>query len=55
MAMNGARSEEKRAAAAQVNRAKGAIQEVNSYIHETVQVAQMEVRLAISIQRLVSS
>ena len=42
MAMNGARSEEKRAAAAQVNRAKGAIQEVNSYIHETVQVAQME-------------
>lgn len=42
MAMNGARSEEKRAAAAQVNRARGAIQEVNSYIHETVQVAQME-------------
>jgi HlyD family secretion protein len=42
MAQNGARSEEKRAAAAQVNRAKGAIQEVNSYIHETVQVAQME-------------
>ena len=42
MAVNGASSEEKRAAAAQVNRAKGAIQEVNSYIHETVQIAQME-------------
>lgn len=42
MAQNGARAEEKRAAAAQVNRAKGAIQEVNSYIHETVQIAQME-------------
>lgn len=42
MAKNGARQEEKRAAAAQVNRAKGAIQEVNAYIHETVQVAQMD-------------
>ena len=42
MAKNGARQEEKRAAAAQVNRAKGAIQEVNAYIHETVQIAQME-------------
>ena len=30
------------AAAAQVGRAKGAVQEVNSYIHETVQIAQME-------------
>lgn len=30
------------AAAAQVGRARGAVQEVNSYIHETVQVAQME-------------
>ncbi len=42
MAQNGARVEEKAAAAAQVNRAKGAVQEVNSYIHETVQIAQME-------------
>lgn len=42
MAMNGARKEEKRAAQAQVDRAKGAIQEVNAYIHETVQTAQME-------------
>ena len=30
------------AAAAQVGRARGAVREVNSYIHETVQVAQME-------------
>ena len=30
------------AAAAQVGRAKGAVNEVNSYIHETVQIAQME-------------
>ena len=42
MAMNGARNEEKKAAAAQVNRAKGAVQEVNAYVHETVQIAQME-------------
>lgn len=42
MAKNGARNEEKRAAAAQVDRAKGAIQEVNAYIHETVQIAQMD-------------
>ncbi|MBQ8949497.1 MAG: biotin/lipoyl-binding protein [Prevotella sp.] len=42
MAVNGARQEDKLAAAAQVNRAKGAVQEVNSYIHETVQIAQME-------------
>lgn len=41
MAVNGSRSEEKKAAAAQVNRAKGAVQEVNSYINETVQIAQM--------------
>ena len=41
MARNGARSEEKKAAAAQVNRAKGAVAEVNSYIHETMQIAQM--------------
>jgi len=42
MAQNGARREDKLAAAAQVGRAKGAVQEVNSYIHETVQIAQME-------------
>ena len=42
MAVNGARMEDKLAAAAQVGRAKGAVQEVNSYIHETVQIAQME-------------
>ncbi len=42
MARNGARREEKMASAAQVARAKGAVQEVNSYIHETVQIAQME-------------
>lgn len=40
MAVNGARREEKMAAAAQVNRAKGAVQEVNSYISETMQTAQ---------------
>ena len=42
MAVNGARREDTLAAAAQVGRAKGAVQEVNSYIHETVQLAQME-------------
>jgi HlyD family secretion protein len=42
MAVNGARREDKLAAAAQVGRAKGAVQEANSYIHETVQLAQME-------------
>jgi HlyD family secretion protein len=42
MAKNGARREEKMAAAAMVGRAKGAVNEVNSYIHETVQIAQME-------------
>lgn len=41
MARNGARTEEKKAAAAQVNRAKGAVAEVNSYIQETMQIAQM--------------
>lgn len=40
MAVNGARREEKMAAAAQVSRAKGAVQEVNSYISETMQTAQ---------------
>ena len=42
MAVNGARREDKLAAAAQVGRARGAVNEVNSYIHETVQVAQVE-------------
>ena len=42
MARNGARKEDKMAAAAQVGRAKGAVNEVNSYIHETVQVAQKD-------------
>ncbi len=42
MAVNGARMEDKMAATAQVGRAKGAVQEVNSYIHETVQIAQKE-------------
>lgn len=41
MAQNGARKEEKAAAAAQVNRAKGAVKEVSAYINETVQTAQM--------------
>lgn len=39
MARNGAQREDKEAAAAQVNRAKGAVSEVNSYIRETVLVA----------------
>jgi HlyD family secretion protein len=42
MAVNGARMEDKMAASAQVGRAKGAVQEVSSYIHETVQIAQKE-------------
>lgn len=42
MAVNGARREEKLAAAAQANRARGAVREVNSYIHETVQTAQFD-------------
>ena len=42
MAVNGARQEEKMAAQAQVNRAKGAVEEVNAYIGETVQIAQMD-------------
>lgn len=42
MARNGARSEEKAAALAQVNRAKGAVSEISSYVNETVQTAQME-------------
>ena len=35
MAMNGAQAEDKQAALAMVNRAKGAVDEVNSYIRET--------------------
>ena len=42
MAVNGARMEDKMAAAAKVGRARGAVSEVTSYIHETVQTAQME-------------
>lgn len=42
MAVNGARLEERRAASATVGQAKGAVQEVNSYIRETVQIAQID-------------
>lgn len=42
MAREGARKEERAAAAAQVDRARGAVQEVSSYINETVQIAQVE-------------
>ena len=42
MAVAGARQEDKAAAQAQVNRARGAVAEVSSYINETVQTAQME-------------
>lgn len=42
MARNGARREERRAAVAQVGRARGAVQEVNTYIREMVQIAQMD-------------
>ncbi|MCR4604262.1 MAG: HlyD family efflux transporter periplasmic adaptor subunit [Prevotella sp.] len=42
MAVNGARMEEKMAAQAQVNRARGAVEEVNAYIGETIQIAQMD-------------
>ena len=42
MALNGARREDKLAAQAQTARARGAVQEVNSYIHETVQIAQKD-------------
>ena len=42
MAVEGARKEERAAAAAQVGRAKGAVQEVQSYINETVQTAQFD-------------
>ena len=42
MAVNGARREDKAAATAQVGRARGAVDEVDSYVRETVQTAQME-------------
>ena len=42
MARNGSRLEEKKATAAKVAQARGAIQEVNSYISETIQTAQMD-------------
>lgn len=42
MAKNGARQEEKRAAQAQVQRARGAVQEVNAYTREAVQRAAMD-------------
>lgn len=42
MARNGAEREDKEAAAALVNRAKGAVSEVNSYIKETVLVASAD-------------
>lgn len=42
MAVNGARREEKLAAAAKVQQARGAVAEVRSYIGETVQIAQMD-------------
>jgi len=42
MAVNGARREEKMAAAAKVQQAQGVVAEVNSYIGETVQIAQIE-------------
>ena len=42
MAVNGARQEERLAAQAQLDRAKGAVQEVNAYVGETVQIAQMD-------------
>lgn len=42
MARNGARQEERKASSAQVSQASGAVMEVNSYINETVQTAQMD-------------
>ena len=41
MAVNGARAEERRAASATAGQARGAVQEVTSYIKETVQIAQI--------------
>ena len=42
MAVNGARQEERQAASATVGQARGAVQEVTSYIRETVQTAQTD-------------
>ena len=42
MAVNGARQQEKRAAQAQVKQAPGAVQEVQSYLRETVQISNVE-------------
>lgn len=42
MAVAGARQEEKRAAQAQLKQAKGVVEEVSSYIDETIQIAQMD-------------
>lgn len=42
MARNGAQREDKEMAAAMVNRAKGAVEEVNSYINETILIAQSD-------------
>ena len=41
MALNGARLEERRAASATAGQARGAVQEVEGYVRETVQIAQM--------------
>ena len=41
MAVNGARAEERRVASATVGQARGAVQEVEGYVRETVQIAQM--------------
>ena len=41
MAVNGAREEERRAASAAAGQARGAVQEVQGYVRETVQRAQM--------------
>ncbi len=46
MAVNGARREEKLAAEAQLNRAKGAVKEVDAYIDETIQRARVEGEVA---------
>ncbi|MBO4658318.1 MAG: HlyD family secretion protein [Prevotella sp.] len=42
MARNGTRQEERKASSAHVRQASGAVMEVNSYINETRQVAQMD-------------
>lgn len=42
MAVNGARNEDKMAAAAQVSRAKGAVDEVSSYVNETILTASAD-------------